>query len=151
MEWLVAAFISIGTEANIVLNKVNCRFSFSAATGFSESLKQYLEREIYKSQPLFYMARVNDLLIGDDRRRVSYLKKRIPCSCLDAKFKELKSLPKMGMCCAADCSFPKRRVKLSAMLSCGVVVVLIIAPKHAMRLIGKNTKKLVRSGGSGKL
>ena len=116
MEWLVAAFISIASEG-IIRNKDS---SYCAIViTFSEFLKQHLECKIYKSQPLLYMARVNELIAADERRLVSYLKKRIPCSCLDATYERVKSWPKMGMCCAAKCSLPDEgRVAASAMMSC---------------------------------
>ena len=67
------------------------------------------------------MERVDELLIGNERRLVSYSKKRIPCSCLDAKFREVKSFPKMSCCSNPECSLPgnKVEVELSAMMSCG--------------------------------
>ena len=117
MEWLVAAFISIASEG-IIRNTLTSSYGAIVIT-FSEFLKQHLECMIYKSQPLLYMARVNELIAADERRLVSYLKKRIPCSCLDTMYKALKSLPKMGMCCAAKCSLPDEgRVAASAMMSC---------------------------------
>ena len=90
LAWLVAAFISIGTEAIVLKNKYYCE----TAASFSEYLMQYLTCRIYKSQPMAYMARVKDLLAADERRLVSYLKKRIPCSCLDGAYERVKSLPK---------------------------------------------------------
>ena len=116
MEWIAAAFVSIGTE---VLIRNKDRFYLAAAIGFSEYLKQHLECEIYKSQPLLYMVRVSELLLANNERRlVSYLKKRIPCGCLDGAYEKVKSWSKMGRCICAQCTLPNRRVELSAMKSC---------------------------------
>ena len=117
MEWIAAAFISFGTEEVLIRNKD--RFYLAAAITFSEFLKQHLECEFYKSQPLLYMARVHELLLANNERRlVSYLKKRIPCGCLDGAYEKVKSWSKMGRCNCAQCTLPNRRVGLSAMKSC---------------------------------
>lgn len=116
---LAAAFISIGTEA-IILNKYRHEwepYKYVTSLGFSEYLKQHLACDVHKSQPLFYMERVDELLIGNERRVVSYLKKRIPCTCLDETFTVVKSLPKIGHCSNIGCR--TEGIELSAMKSCG--------------------------------
>ena len=59
-----------------------------------------------------------ELESADDRTLVSYYRKRIPCACLDEKYKEVKSLKKMGLCCNPSCSHPRRRVERSKMFYC---------------------------------
>jgi hypothetical protein len=71
------------------------------------------------SQPLMYVAKIVDLIWAEERRTISYLKKRIPCKCLNEKYKAVKSLPKMYTCCNITCSLPDRSVNLSAMMTCG--------------------------------
>ena len=102
LEWIAAAFVSVETEV-LILTKD--RF--------------YRACRIYKPQPLLYMTRVYDLLAADERRLVSYSKKRIPCSCLDAKFREVKSWSKLGRSSNLYCGLPERKVELRAMMSCG--------------------------------
>ena len=55
---------------------------------------------------------------SDDHTLVSFYKKRIPCACLDEKYKEVKSVKKMGLCYNSNCSHPGRRVERSKMLCC---------------------------------
>lgn len=50
--------------------------------------------------------------------KYSYLRKNIPCSCLDKKYKEVKSITRMGMCCNEMCSLPNQMAKRSTMLCC---------------------------------
>mmetsp|Transcript_15598 Transcript_15598/g.23131 ORF Transcript_15598/g.23131 Transcript_15598/m.23131 type:complete len:262 (+) Transcript_15598:57-842(+) len=117
LEWIAAAFISLGTFTNITEGDV---FLCAAAMGFSESLKQHVAFYHVGSQPLMYTAKIDDLLWAEERRTISYLKKRIPCKCLNEKYKAVRSLPKMYTCCnITSCSLPDNSVNLSAMMSCG--------------------------------
>lgn len=53
----------------------------------------------------------------DQHTLVKYLRENIPCSCLDEKYKQVKSITKMGNCFNKDC--PKGgKVKRSTMLFC---------------------------------
>jgi hypothetical protein len=49
---------------------------------------------------------------------VKYLRKNIPCNCLDEKYKEVKSITKMGVCRNPQCQVPDGRVERSKMLYC---------------------------------
>ncbi len=65
------------------------------------------------------LAKFSELFFCDEHTLVTYLRKRIPCSCLDEKYKEVKSITKTGTCCNPLCSLPDRfRVERSKMLSC---------------------------------
>ena len=116
LEWIAAAFISLGTYTSIRQGDV---FLCATAMGFAELLKQHVACYHVGSQPLMYNAKIDDLIWAEERRSVSYLKKRIPCKCLNEKYKAVKSLPKMYTCCNKTCSLPDKSVNLSAMMSCG--------------------------------
>jgi hypothetical protein len=49
---------------------------------------------------------------------VNFFRKRIPCQCLDKKYKEVKSIIKMGLCCNPACSLPDRQVERKKMFKC---------------------------------
>ena len=55
---------------------------------------------------------------ADEHTLVKYLRKNIPCSCLDEKYKEVKAMTKMGLCWNETCSLPNRMAKRSTMLCC---------------------------------
>ena len=73
---------------------------------------------IRKNQAAPKTAKVIELGCADDHTLVSYFRKRIPCSCLDEKYKEVKSVKKMGICYNLSCSLPGRKVERSKMFSC---------------------------------
>ncbi len=71
-----------------------------------------------KTVPLIDSHRIFELQVGDMRTVVEYLRKRIPCSCLDEKYETVKSITKMGICCNIKCSLPDRKVEHKKMFTC---------------------------------
>ena len=59
-----------------------------------------------------------ELRNGDEHTLVSFFRKRIPCKCLDNKYKEVKSIAKIGLCYSKNCSLPGNRAIRSEMLYC---------------------------------
>ena len=60
-----------------------------------------------------------ELLDGDEHTLVQFFRKQIPCSCLDEKHKEVKSVTKMGICFNdASCPLPGNMAVRSKMLRC---------------------------------
>jgi hypothetical protein len=55
---------------------------------------------------------------SDDHTLVSFYRKRVTCSCLDAKHKEVKSINKMGYCNNDQCPLPGRRAERKDMVYC---------------------------------
>ena len=113
LEWIASAFVSIGVEA------YSCEdedFLCVSSAAFSEWIHQYIAHDHHKSLPTLYSARLNELLFADERRIISYLKKRIPCSCLNSSYNVVKHLPKHGLCCFSGCSHIK--IELGRMWSC---------------------------------
>ena len=54
----------------------------------------------------------------DEHTLVSFFRKRIPCKCLDKRYKEVKSIVKMGHCNNPDCPLPDRKVEASKLMHC---------------------------------
>eukprot|EP00985_Skeletonema_marinoi_P003306 scaffold1383_cov79-Skeletonema_marinoi.AAC.1 len=59
-----------------------------------------------------------EILIADDHTLVSFYRKRISCTCLAKKYKEVKSIKKMGYCNNEKCPLPGGKVERSKMLYC---------------------------------
>ena len=58
-----------------------------------------------------------ELLDGDEHTLVQFFRKQIPCSCLDEKYKQVKSITKMGICFNESCPLPGNMIR-SKMLRC---------------------------------
>jgi len=71
--------------------------------------------ETFNTQEAFELHRVADC---NDRVLISFLRKRIPCKCLDEKYEEVKSMPKMGICANLECPLPDRKAERSKMFYC---------------------------------
>lgn len=63
-------------------------------------------------------AKIMELSAEDKHTLVQFFRKQIPCSCLDEKYEEVKSTPKMGYCCNDDCPLPNQRAIRSKMVHC---------------------------------
>jgi hypothetical protein len=64
------------------------------------------------------MVKAFELGVADKHTLVKFFKKRIPCTCLDHTYKEVKSIPKMGLCCNVLCDQPGRSATRKSMLKC---------------------------------
>jgi hypothetical protein len=84
----------------------------------SNLLEQLIDVSLRRTKAVFDPVKLVELLRADEHTLVSYFRKRIPCSCLDQKYKEVKSIKKMGRCTNSTCSHPYRMVERSTMLSC---------------------------------
>ena len=58
------------------------------------------------------------LLAADVHGLVKYLRERIPCNCLDDKYKKVKCSTKMGFCCNKKCTLPDKVAERKSMVYC---------------------------------
>ena len=86
----------------------------SNAKYFEQRIAVYIE----KTQPLIEWPQILELQFTDQRTLVKFLRKRIPCKCLDKKYNEVKSMTKMGMCSNLECTHSYRMVAKSEMFCC---------------------------------
>ena len=124
---LSQAFLCIGTELlldrragtstrfQIEIKATNC-YRCATLLSLAEYLSQYVEVNFHHSKPFFHDHKIYELISSDERRMVSYLRKRIRCSCLDLKFLQVKSDKKMSVCNSGTCT--QRMVELKALLRC---------------------------------
>ena len=85
---------------------------------FAYYFEQLIATKMNKTVPLIDSHRIAELQQGDMKTVVEYLRKRIPCSCLDEKYEEVKSITKLGICCNIKCSLPDRKVEHKKMFTC---------------------------------
>ena len=108
-------FLDFATE-NILLGDHDCG---RAAAVYVSYFEQFLASEILKTQASCSWGKVEELAKAVEQHTiVSFLRKRIPCKCLDEIYKEVKSTPKMGICFNENCSLPNRMIKRTEMLQC---------------------------------
>ena len=117
LDTVASIFIARGTQF-ILEDKEDKRSAarlYASSACYFENLNA-LSSNISKVSP--NVSKVFELLDADDHTLVSFYRNRIPCACLDQKYKEVKSVKKIGRCCNLNCSHPGRKVDRSKMLSC---------------------------------
>jgi hypothetical protein len=84
---------------------------------FAYFIEQHIAA-VFFSQRTIQVCRIEELCSCDLHTLVSFFRKRIPCKCLDEKYKEVKFVKKMGSCSNPDCSLPGRKVERNKILLC---------------------------------
>ena len=65
--------------------------------------EQFAKVHVDNTQAVLDKNKLFELRQGDDHTVVSFFKKRIPCSCLDEIYKEVKTIAKKGFCWNENC------------------------------------------------
>lgn len=112
LEWVISCILFVATKH--VLNGNMSQACINVCVG--NFFEQHVAVTFRHSQPTIEEAKMLELSNADSHTLVSYLRKRIPCSCLDKKYKEVKHIKKTGECCSPYC--PDARVERSKMLVC---------------------------------
>lgn len=75
---------------------------------------------IHRDDPAWKWGKISELSNDtcDEHTIVSFFRKRVRCKCLDRKYKEVKSIVKMGRCDNPDCPLPDKEVECSKLLYC---------------------------------
>ena len=128
LNWIASRFTKQGT--NEILDGYYHTAARSAVfSSFFEQcavIKEYTKDQTHSSECLNWADfdrlcnwnKIFELYLGDDHTLMSFLRKRIPCKCLDKKYKEVKWITKIGLCCNEDCSLPGNKTARGEMLSC---------------------------------
>lgn len=117
VEMLVSYCVAVGTTLILDGDDVGARNSAAIACYLEQYNLVYL-KETQLEVKMKWMQIIALCQCRDINSCVKYLRKRIPCSCLDIKYKEVKSLPRFGMCCNPACTLPNRQIERSQMFSC---------------------------------
>eukprot|EP00985_Skeletonema_marinoi_P012174 scaffold5829_cov129-Skeletonema_marinoi.AAC.5 len=115
MKMVLTLFLFQGTQA-VLEGRISDARSFAAVAFYLEDYITFYFED--GANDVFDAARQIELLIADQHTLVKYLRKNIPCSCLDEKYKQVKSITKMGFCCNENCSLPSRMAERSTMVYC---------------------------------
>ena len=104
-------------------------------------LEQHVACVFRKSQSAIAGHKIAELMDADIHTLVCYLRKRIPCTCLDKKYKEVKHVKKTGECCNPHCSLPENRAERSKMFCCSRCRRATIVHVHVRKLHGQSTRR----------
>ena len=110
---------------------------------FAYFIEQHIAA-VFFSQRTIQVCRIEELCSCDEHTLVSFFRKRIPCKCLDEKYKEVKSVKKMGSCSNPDCSLPGRKVERNQILLCAQCNQLGYCSRACQKAHWKEHKKICR-------
>ena len=114
MEIAISYLLCLGTNAILKRQDDTAR---DCAT-FARCLEQYIAVLFKQTQALVNWPKIEDTYFADLHTLVKFFRHRIPCSCLDEKYKEVKHITKMGHCYNPQCSISRRKVERSKTKYC---------------------------------
>jgi hypothetical protein len=114
MEHVVSFCLASGAQYILDGKEGAVRFNAFIACYFEQFIAVFHKETL----PSVNMTLIAELQWADMNSLVNYFRKRIPCKCLDKRYKEVKSVIKMGLCHNPACSLPDRQVERKKMLCC---------------------------------
>jgi hypothetical protein len=102
MEIATSIILCMGTEYTLEGEDRTARKCATIARYF----KQHIAVDLKQSQALPNEPKVGEMYECDEHTLVKFFRHRIPCSCLDEKYEEVKHVPKLGFCYNPQCSIP---------------------------------------------
>eukprot|EP00985_Skeletonema_marinoi_P027851 scaffold23452_cov80-Skeletonema_marinoi.AAC.1 len=115
MKHILSYFSSVGTQQILDGDDDAARITSAVIVVFEE----FIASKVNKTKAGVHTQKLLEMVNADDHTLVSFFRKRITCSCLDKKHKEVKSIKKMGYCNNVDqCPLPGGKVERSNMLYC---------------------------------
>ncbi len=114
MAFVVSFLLSCGTSKVLAGDiKLACKYA-----SLGSYFEQYVEVDLLNTRACPNFAKIKELYSADIHTVVSFLRKRIPCSCLDEMYKEVKCIPKIGLCCNPGCPLPGGMTDRSLTMCC---------------------------------
>ena len=114
LDTIISIILYNGTQC--ILDGDNRTARLNAMLAFY--FENYMAVNVHMTQATLNVSKLIELESADERTLLSYYRKYISCSCLDDKYKEVKSVKKMGWCYNTNCSNPGGKVERSKMFSC---------------------------------
>ena len=114
IDTAMSFFLGLGTQQYLDGMYDDARLFATYARYF----EQYIAVAFKQTQALQNWPKIEDTYVADDHTLVKFFRNRIPCSCLDEKYQEVKNIPKMGYCVNPQCSIADKRVERSKAKYC---------------------------------
>lgn len=115
MKTVISYFLCLAT--GYVLNGYHTNRARVNAT-LARYIEQYIAVELHQTQALINVPKIFEAYNADMHTLVKFFRNRIPCSCLDAKYKEVKDITKIGYCHNPQCCIPDGDVERSKTKYC---------------------------------
>mmetsp|Transcript_25874 Transcript_25874/g.39752 ORF Transcript_25874/g.39752 Transcript_25874/m.39752 type:complete len:276 (+) Transcript_25874:53-880(+) len=114
MESVISYYLCCGTQSIL-----DCNYDHHAreVAALARYFEQYLAVELHQTQATICYPKITDLF-GDSHTLVKFFRRRIPCSCLDQKYGEVKSITKMSFCFHPQCNFYGRMLERKKTMYC---------------------------------
>lgn len=114
MKFVVSHLVTCGTS-KVLEGQMQTASKHASLASYFE---QYLEVDFLNTRRYPSWSKIRELYAADDHTLVSFLKRRTPCSCLDVKYEQVKSISKIGLCSNPKCPLPGGITKRSDTKSC---------------------------------
>ncbi len=114
LEIAIAFFLCTGTQDVLECNYANARDSATIA----RFLDEHIATQLKQTQAIPNMPKTEETYYADLHTLVKFFRHRIPCSCLDEKYEEVKHITKLGTCYYSECSIPNRMPERSKTKYC---------------------------------
>ncbi len=115
MGSVISYFLWSGTEHFLIDNYDNAKL----AAAIARFIEQFIAVELKLTQAVFNWPKIEEMLIRSDvHTLVKFFRHRIPCSCLDEKYEEVKNITKMGICYNEHCNLHNRTTERSKTMYC---------------------------------
>lgn len=117
LKQVVRYCVAVG--AQLVLGENDLR-NASIHASLAYYFEQYIATHLEKTKSSMDLPKLCEMIKfkSDSRTLLSFFRKRIPCKCLDEKYKEFKSVIKTRCCCNSKCSLPGSKVERNKTLYC---------------------------------
>mmetsp|Transcript_29811 Transcript_29811/g.46743 ORF Transcript_29811/g.46743 Transcript_29811/m.46743 type:complete len:281 (+) Transcript_29811:231-1073(+) len=115
MGSVISYFLWSGTEHFLEDNYGSAK----VAATIARFIEQFIAVELKLTQAELNWPKIEEMLIRSDvHTLVKFFRHRIPCSCLDEKYEEVKNTAKMGICYNEHCNLPNRTTERSKTMYC---------------------------------
>ena len=124
LETAMSVFLCMGTDIILAIGQNRAeyiRYKYDDArifASFVRLIEHHIAVNLKQTQALINWIKVEETRHADDHTLIKFLRHRIPCSCLDEKYEEVKHITKVVNCCNPQCSIPHRKVERSKTKYC---------------------------------
>ena len=86
---------------------------------YARYMEQHIAVGLKQTHARVHWVKIEEIsLLTDKHTLVKFFRHRIPCSCLDKEYEEVKHIAKMGICHNSQCKFPRGVVERSKTKYC---------------------------------